>query len=75
MLDVLERNAGTLGNGMQGILSDMELDTDLVGQATVETAQQGATTGKEDTVVNDVLIQLGRSLLQGGTYKYYNGSP
>ena len=64
MLDVLQGDTSALGNSMQGILGNVELDTDLVGQSAIQAAQQGTATGQEDTVVHDVLIQLGRSLLQ-----------
>ena len=42
----------------------MELDTDLVGETLVETAEQCATTGEVDTVLHDVGIKFRRGLFE-----------
>ena len=44
----------------------MERDVDLLCQTLVEAPEEGAAAGKEDTLLDDVAVELRRSLLQDG---------
>ena len=57
---------------MQRILSNVELDIDLVGETFVQTTQQSTTTSEVNTVLHNVGIQLWRGMLQRREYGILN---
>ena len=46
----------------------MELDVHLVGEPLCKTAQEGAASGQEYSVLDNVGVELGRSLLKDMQY-------
>ena len=56
LVDVLQCDARSLGDGMQGVFGNVEGDVYLVRQSLVQSAQQGTSSGQVDTVVHEVGI-------------------
>ena len=63
-MDVLQRNARAESYRVQGVLSDLEVKAEALGEALVETTQEGTTTGEDDTIGDDVGVELGRRSLE-----------
>ena len=56
ILDILQSDAGTLGDAEQRVLGYVELDADFIGETFVETAKKRSAAGKPYTVADDVGI-------------------
>ena len=64
VLDVFKSHARTFGHSQQRILGNVELYADLVGETFVKTADERAAAGEPYTVVYDIGVKFGGSLLQ-----------
>ena len=62
--DILQSNARALSHGMQRVVGNVELDTNLVSQTLVESSQQRSATRKINPVTHNVGIQFRRSILK-----------
>ena len=56
-VNVLQRNTGTPGHTVQGILGHNEGNADLISQTFIETTQQSTATSEVDAILNNICIQ------------------
>lgn len=63
-LNVFERDTRTLGHSKKGILGDVELDADFVGQTFVKTAKHSTATCEEDAVHHNIGVEFRRSFVK-----------
>ena len=71
-VDVFQSHASTLSHTQQRIFCNVELDTDLVDQSFVETAEECATTSQIYTVAYNVGIQFRGCLLKSAQHSCLN---
>ena len=64
MVCILECVACSTCNSVKRIFADVELNVHLLRKAFCKSAQLGAAAGKPDTVLYDIGIELGRSVLK-----------
>ena len=60
-MDVLQRDARTESYRVQGVLSDLKVKAEALGETLVETAEECTTTGEDDTIGDDVGVELGEA--------------
>ena len=65
---ILQRHTRTLGHAEQWVVGNVELNTNLIYEALVKTAQQRTATCQIYTVLHDIGIQLGGSLFEGAEH-------